>query len=95
MDISAYCVHIITDNFVNRCDIAVAVEFSVFIIMSRRKGRDLFTYLYKVFRLAGKHHCAIVGLSVIQRTYAYRVSCGYELMLITIIYNTGKFSIEQ
>ena len=79
---------------VYRRNVAVADEFPVAVIMSRRKRQDFVGQPHQIFRFAGKQDRAVSVVAVIQRANADRVAGGDEFFLLSVIENAGKLRIQ-
>ncbi len=79
---------------VYRCDVAVADEFPVAVIMSRRKRQDFVGQPHQIFRFAGKQDRAVSVVAVIQRTNADRVAGGDKFFLLSVVENAGKLRVQ-
>ena len=94
VDVGADRFQIIGKHMVYRCDVAVADEFPVAVIMSRRKRQDFVGQPHQIFRFAGKQDRAVSVVAVIQRANADRVAGGDKFFLLSVIENAGKLRVQ-
>ena len=78
VDVATDGLEIICDDLVNFCDIAVAGELSIFIVVSRREGEDLLAVGDDVLCFAGEDDMSFVIVAVVERTDTDRISCRDE-----------------
>ena len=75
--------------------ISVADELAILVVMSGRERHYLVCYTNHVLGFRCKNYVSFFVVSIVKRSDSYRISCGYELFLFTVIYDTGKFRIEN
>ena len=78
VDVGADCLHIVGDHVRYLCQIPVADELAVFIIVSRRERQNPIRQTQQVFRLTGKDDRSGRVITVIQRTDADGVPCCHK-----------------
>ena len=94
VDVGADRFQVIGKHMVYRCDVAVADEFPVAVIVSRRKRQDFANQPYQIFRFAGKQDRTVSVIAVIQRANADGVTGGDKLLLPAVVENAGKLRIQ-
>ena len=94
VDVGADRFQIIGKHMIHRRDVAVADEFPVAVIMSRRKRQDFVGQPHQIFRFAGKQDRAVSVVAVIQRADADGVTGSDELLLLAVVNDTGKFRVQ-
>ena len=88
-------VKVVKAYLVHACDVVVADEAAVLIIVARRERKNFRTKSDEVFRLARKYDDAVVVIPVIKRSDADGVSGGYVGIRFAVIEDAGEFSVKH
>ena len=94
-DIAAYRFHVLLVIGFHSCDITIAIEDFVFIIMSGWERQDLCYKSNQIFRFTCKQDRSIWIIPVIEGADTNRVSCCDEGILLCIVEDAGKFRIQH
>ena len=80
---------------VHLCQIGVADELAVGVVVARGEGADLGAQAHQVFRLAGKHDAAVGVVAVEQRADADGVPGGDELAGGAVVEDEGELRVQH
>ena len=95
MDVGAHGVQIVIAKLLYFCDIIVADELAVLVVMSRRERHDLIAHAHQILRLAGKDDHALLVIAVVQRADTDRVSGGDELLRLAVKQDQGILRVQH
>ena len=91
----ARCIEGLMNEILRLCDVMVANKFVVGEIMSRREGNYLFAQRNEIFGFACEENCSAGVISVKKRADTDRISCGDELLFLSVVQNESKFGVKH
>ena len=95
VDVFTHSLEVVIADLIDFCDVVVADELAVLVIMSGRERQDHVAESCEVFRLAGEDDDALLVEAVVERPDADGVARGDEFARLTVVEDERKFRVEQ
>ena len=95
MNIFAYGIYVVITVSSHLGNVTVLSEFFTVIVASRREGHDLFAKPHQVFGLACHYHDVFIIISVVERTYSYRIPGCDVFVSLCVVNDAGKFRVQH
>ena len=95
VDVFTHSLEVVIADLIDFCDVVVADELAVLVIMSGRERQDHVAESCEVFRLAGEDDDALLVEAVVERPDADGVARSDEFARLTVVEDERKFRVEQ